>query len=342
MSLKNSSVAIKIHKLFKKKLKDKRISKIYKSFEKSLNIDSSFIVAVSGGPDSLALAFLAKLYSIKKNIDSKFFIVDHKLRKESTLEASLIKKVLRKSFINSEILTWKGAKPSTNIQSLARKKRYELLVLKCYQLDINNILLGHHQDDLFENFFIRLLRGSGLKGLISLSKKNKFDNINLLRPLLDQKKEDLVFLSKNVFDFYVQDPSNKDTKYQRIKVRQLIQKLEKDGLDKKKFTKTINNLKSSNNVIKFYVDENLKKNTSFLEKKNKLLLNESFFQQPQEVIFRSFSDSIKQIGKKYYSVRGKKLDKVIKDIEKKRLLRVTLGGCIIEKVNQTVIISKEY
>ena len=71
--------------------------------------------------------------------------------------------MLRKSFINSEILTWKGAKPSTNIQSLARKKRYELLVLKCYQLDINNILLDHHQDDLFENFFIRLLRGSGLK-----------------------------------------------------------------------------------------------------------------------------------------------------------------------------------
>ena len=73
-----------------------------------------------------------------------------------------------------------------------------LLVLKCNELNINNILLGHHQDDLFENFFIRLLRGSGLKGLVSLGKKNQFDNINLLRPLLDLKKEDLIFLSKNL------------------------------------------------------------------------------------------------------------------------------------------------
>ena len=171
MSLKNSSATIKIHNLFKEKLKNKKISKIYKNFENSLKIDSNFIVAVSGGPDSLALAFLAKLYSIKKNINSKFFIVDHKLRKESTLESKFIKKLLKKNLINSEILTWKGAKPSTNIQSLARKKRYELLISKCNQLNINNILLGHHQDDLFENFFIRLLRGSGLKGLVSLEKK---------------------------------------------------------------------------------------------------------------------------------------------------------------------------
>ena len=342
MSPKNSSATIKIHKLFKEKLKNKRISKIYKTFEKSLKINKSFVVAVSGGPDSLALAFLAKLYSVKKKINSKFFIVDHKLRKESTLEASFTKRILRKIFINSEILTWKGPKPSTNIQALARKKRYELLVSKCNQLDINNILLGHHQDDLFENFFIRLLRGSGLKGLVSLEKKNKSDNINLLRPLLDQKKEDLIFLTKNIFSFYVKDPSNEDTKYQRIKIRQLIKKLEKDGLDKKKLAKTIDNLKFSNNVINFYVDENLKKNTTFFKKKNKLLLNENFFQQPQEIIFRSFSDSIKLIGKKYYSVRGKKLDKVISDIENKSILRVTLGGCIIEKVDQTVIISKEY
>ncbi len=342
MSPKNSSAKIKIHKLFRDKLKNKRINRIYKTFEKSLKINSSFIVAVSGGPDSMALAFLAKLYSIKKKINSKFFIVDHKLRKESTLEASFTKRTLRKIFINSDILTWKGTKPSTNIQALARKKRYELLVSKCNQLNINNILLGHHQDDLLENFFIRLLRGSGLKGLVSLEKENKLDNINLLRPLLDQKKEDLIFLVKNIFNFYVKDPSNEDTKYQRIRIRRLIEKFEKDGLDKKKLAKTIKNLKYSNRVINFYVDKNLKKNTSYLKTKNKLLLNENFFQQPQEVIFRSFSDSIKLIGKKYYSVRGKKLDKVIKDIESKAILRVTLGGCIIQKVNQTVIISKEY
>ena len=73
-----------------------------------------------------------------------------------------------------------------------------------------------------------------------------------------------------------------------------------------------------------------------------VILNKIFFEQPYEVIFRAFSDSIKLIGKKYYSVRGKKLDKIISDIEKNEKLIATLGGCIIEKVNQTVIISKEH
>ena len=342
MSLKNLSATIKIPKLFKDKLKNNRINQIYKRFEKSFNINENFGVAVSGGPDSLALAFLAKIYSIKRKLVPKFFIVDHKLRSESTKEAKVVKDLLKQILITPEILTWKGKKPSKNIQSLARKKRYELIYKRCDKYKIKNILIGHHQDDLFENFFIRMLRGSGLKGLISLDKENKIGDKNLLRPLLDQKKEDLVFLSKNVFNFYVQDPTNNDEKYQRIKIRKLIKELQKNGLDKNKFFKTIKNLKYSNKVVNFYVSENLKKNTFFSDRSNKLILNKFFFHQPYEIIFRALSESIKLIGKKYYSVRGKKLDKIIKDIENNQSFRATLGGCIIEKVNETVIISKEH
>ena len=92
----------------------------------------------------------------------------------------------------------------------------------------------------------------------------------------------------------------------------------------------------------FYVNENLKKNTTYFNKEKKLILNKNFFQQPHEVIFRAFSDSIKLIGKKHYSVRGKKLDKIINDVDSHPSLKTTLGGCIIEKMNQTVIISKEH
>jgi len=341
MSLKNLSVKNKIPKLLQKKFDNKKIKQIYKKFEKSLNIKEDFAVAVSGGPDSLALAFLAKIYSIKWDINSKFFVVDHKLRPESTNEAKLVKKILKKNFINSEILTWKGKKPTKNVQSLARIKRYQLLFAQCKKYKIKNILLGHHQDDLFENFFIRLLRGSGLKGLISLDKVIKTNNLNLLRPLLDQKKDDLIFITKNVFNMSINDPTNKDEKYQRIRIRILIDELGKNGLDKKKFLKTINNLKYSNEVVNFYVNKNFKKNTHFSKQKNQLILNKSFFQQPYEVILRSMSDSIKLIGKKYYPVRGKKLDKIIYDIKNNQSYKATLGGCMIEKVNQTVILRKE-
>ena len=342
MSLKNLSAAKKIPKLLRNKLDNKRINQVYKRFEKSLSINKDFIVAVSGGPDSLALAFLAKIYSIKKRLLAKFFIVDHKLRSESTKEAKKVQRILKKNLINSKILNWVGKKPSKNVQSIARNKRDELLFVESDRFKINNILLGHQQNDLFENFFIRMLRGSGLKGLISLDKKNEINGKNLLRPLINEKKEDLVFIAKHVFNFYVKDPSNDDEKYQRIKIRKLIEELEKKGLDKKKFGKTIKNLKHSNNVVNYYVDQNLKKNTFFLKKKEKLILKKEYFEQPFEVIFRSLSESINLIGKRHYSVRGKKLDKIISNIEKNRMYKQTIGGCIVEKVNQTIIISKEH
>ena len=342
MSLKNLSAKIKIPKLLKQKLNNKRIIKIYKNFEKSLNLDENFIVAVSGGPDSLALAYLAKIYAVKKKLLFKCFIVDHKLRPESTKEANDVKKILKNISINAQILTWKGKKPLRNVQSIARKKRYELLFKNCEKYKIKHILLGHHQDDLLENFFIRILRGSGLKGLISLDKKNTIGNKHLLRPLLNEKKEDLIFISKTVFNFYVKDPTNKDEKYKRIMIRELIKKLQNNGLDKKKFLKTINNLKFSNKVVEYYVVENLKKNSFFSNKKNRLILNNTFFIQPYEVIFRSLSESIRMVGKKYYLARGKKVENIINNLKRSASYKSSLGGCIIEKVNESVIISKEH
>ena len=231
MRLKNLSVKIKIPKLLQQNLNNKKINQIYKNFEKSLDIDENFVVAVSGGPDSLALAFLAKIYSIKKKLVAKFFIVDHKLRSESTKEAKAVKNILKQYLINSQILTWKGSKQSKNIQLLARNKRYELLFEQCEKLKINNILVGHHQDDLYENFFIRMLRGSGLKGLVSLDKKVKIGNQNLLRPLLYQKKKDLIFMCKT------QRTIMKNIK--ELKLENSLKSCKKMALIKKNFLKQL-------------------------------------------------------------------------------------------------------
>ena len=128
MSQTNLNAPKKTHKFLIDRLKDKRILQIYKKFEKDLNIDNDFMVAVSGGSDSLALSFLAKIYSIKKSLDLKYLIVDHKLRKNSTSEAKNVQKKLKKFSINLDILTWNGYKPKKNIQSVARNNRYKLLI----------------------------------------------------------------------------------------------------------------------------------------------------------------------------------------------------------------------
>ena len=213
--------------------------------------------------------------------------------------------------------------------------------MKCKKLQIKNIILGHHLDDVFENFFIRILRGSGLKGLTSLEKKTELNKINLIRPLLDFKKEDLIYISNFVFNFFVKDPSNEDTKFTRIRVRKLINEFQINGFDKDKLFLTLGNLKKSNKALSFYVDQNKRLNLFFNKKKKELILNKHFFKHPYEVIFRSFSDSIKLIGGKYNAVRGKKIDYILQKIQDNSFNKATLGGCVIKKLNQTVILSKE-
>ena len=341
MSLKNLN-ATKTPKNLLSNLSNNRIKNLYKEFKKNFKIKESFAVAVSGGPDSLALAFFTKIYSTKYNLNCRYFIVDHKLRKESTKEAKKVKKILSSFGITAELITWNGKKPESNIQSLARKKRYDLLFSKCKSLKISNLILGHHLDDLFENFFIRMARGSGLKGLTSLEKNSTIDGINLIRPLLDFEKKNLEYLSNSVFNFFVNDPSNKNINFKRIKIRKIINEFKKSGIEKDKLFLTLKNLKISNNTIIHYTEQNKKLN-SYLDKKNKaLILNDVFFNQPYEVVFRSFSDSLKIIGGRYYSARGKKIDNILKMIKKNTFKKETLADCIVKRVKETVIITKEY
>ena len=341
MSLKNLNVSKKTHKFLLDKLKDSRTLQIYKKFESNLPVKKNFVVAVSGGPDSLALSFLAKIYSIKKSIDIKYFIVDHKLRKNSTLEARCVQKKLKNLSVKLNILTWKGTKPRKNIQSIAREKRYKLLTDASKKYGIQNILLGHHLDDLFENFFIRILRGSGLKGLISLDKETHKNQVNLIRPLIKIDKKDLIYISNYIFESYIKDPSNEDDNFKRVKIRNFLKQLSLEGFDRKKFFLTIKNLKFANENIDFYTKKNLADNVTILSQKNNVILKQNFFSQSNEVVFRSLTEVIKIVGKKYYAVRGKKIDKVINLINNKSSFKVTLGGCIIKKVNETVILSKE-
>ena len=343
MNLKNLSAQNKTHKKILKHLNTKRISSAFKEFSSSLTVKEDLAVAVSGGPDSLALAYLVKCYSIKNKIRVKYFIVDHMLRKESSIEAKTVKSILNKIDIKCKILNWNGKKPSKNIQAASRDKRYSLLANECKKNNIKYLLLGHHINDLFENFLIRIVRGSGLNGLISFGKNTKYrdQNLNIIRPLLDLEKNDLIHISKEVFNFFVKDPSNINKDYKRTRIRNLLHTLEKEGLDIKKLKLTINNLKDSDKSIKFYVERNLKKNSVFLEKKNIYILSYSFFDQAHEIIFRSLTNIIQRVGKKYYPVRGKSINELMKKINEKSFTKVTLGNCYVERVNETILISQE-
>ena len=327
-----------------KYLKDNKINKFFIEFKKNLNNLKNLGVAVSGGPDSLSLSFLSKCLSIQKNIKIRFYIVDHKLRTNSSSEAKFVTLILKKFGINCKVLTWIGKKPKSNIQAVARKKRYSLLTNQCKKDNIDNLLLGHHIDDLYENFIIRLLRGSGLKGLTSFGGKSEYkvNDINILRPLINFEKDELTYITKKTFGSYVKDPSNTDKTFKRINIRSLISNLKKEGLDQKKLKLTIRNLKDSEITINFYVKKNIDENTRFIKNKNIFFVKSIFFEQPNEIVFRSLSFLIKKIGGKYYNVRGKSIENLIKKIKKDEVgKKTTLGGCFIEKFQKTIIISVE-
>ena len=188
-----------------------------------------------------------------------------------------------------------------------------------------------------------MVRGSGLSGLISFDKNVKYrgQDLNIIRPLLNVEKKDLLYISDEVFNFSVKDPSNINENYKRTRIRNLLHSLKKEGLDIKKLELTINNLKDSDKSIKFYVDRNLKKNVVFSKKKNIYILSNNFFDQSHEIIFRSLSSLIQKLGKKYYPVRGKSINELIKKINKKSFTKVTLGSCYVERVNETILISQE-
>ena len=348
MKKRNLSAKKKIHNFFLNKLKNPIIKKVYLEFEKILDKQNikQFSIALSGGSDSMALAFLGKCYSIRKSIRVNYFIVDHKLRIESTKEADLTKRKLRNFQIICKILTWKEKKNFSNIQSKARDKRYELIFNACIKKKIGIVLTAHHKDDLFENFFIRLLRGSGLNGLSSFNKiKAKIDKtkeIHILRPLLNISKKDLIYITKNTFNFFIEDPSNNNNNFLRIKIRKLIKQLNESGLSFKKLKLTLENLHKSNKAIEYYIKKNIEKNTKYLSNKKSVIVKEDFFDHPEEIVFRSFLILIHKIGNKNKYTRGTKINNLIKYINfSKNFKRRTLSGCIFEKVNKSIIISRE-
>ena len=156
--------------------KDSKILNFYKKFKSVIFRDikdKSFALAVSGGSDSLCLAYFSKIYSTEVGNKIHILIVNHKIRKESGKEALKVKEILKKRRIESTILRWKGKIPKNNIQKNARDLRYLLISNYCLKKNIKYLATAHHGDDQIENFFIRLLRGSGLSGLSSMSLNTK-------------------------------------------------------------------------------------------------------------------------------------------------------------------------
>ena len=308
------------------------LSNIFLNFKSKLNSlqKKKYVVAVSGGPDSLALVALTKAYTFCKKTKFYYVLIDHNIRKNSGQEAKKVQNILKKKNLKLRFFLNKK-KIIKNIQAEARNVRYDILKNFCIKNSIKVILTGHNLEDQVETFLIRLSRGSGLKGLSAMKPLSKINSqVSLFRPLLDAQKQSLEKISKNIFGTYLKDPSNKNKKYLRSKIRNLKKPLEKSGIKYEKIFKSIQNLSQSKITLEQHLNKIFKK--LIIKANNEIFINfKNYKDLNMDTKIALINHSVKQLKSNYYDLRSKKVENLISSLDKKGFKNSTLGGCIFFK-----------
>lgn len=191
----------------------------------------SLLLAVSGGPDSVALMLLAARWSARGARDVAVATIDHGLRAGSGAEALRVGEWARALGFAHHLLTWRGDKPATRIQERAREARYALLTQCAKKLGASAIVTAHHADDQAETVLFRLTRGSGVGGLAGMSMQTRCGDVALLRPLLGERKAALEEICASARHDFFRDPANENEIFARARLRKLNATLAAQGLD---------------------------------------------------------------------------------------------------------------
>lgn len=280
-------------------------------------------VALSGGGDSIALAHMMCVWASGNQRHIHLLTVNHNLRPEAAEEAAHILNWVKDFPASSHhILTWDyDDKPETAIMEKAREARYALMADYCNTNAIKTLAIAHHADDQLETFLFRLAKGSGLDGLTGMEEWREFNGVNLYRPLLTLSHNDLIEYCKNNNLQWVEDPSNKNMDYARPRLRQA---LEDEGLDAKRFAKTLARLnrgkQALNNIAESVLNDNLTKNgLNWMDVKK----------YPLDIQIRVVQMHLLTIGQtaRNYPPKLERLEEIVSGLQEGK--SATLYGCVL-------------
>lgn len=193
------------------------------------------MVAVSGGPDSMALLHLAARWRglLADEGAPEIFAasVDHGLRAAAKVEVKLAAARAAQLGVAHATLRWRGVKPESRIQERARDARYDLLQRHAAKHKARVVMTAHHGDDQAATILFRLLRGSSIGGLAGMKAESARGALTIARPLLACSKQALVdYCHRHALDF-AEDPSNADAAYARTRMKPLLATMAGEGLD---------------------------------------------------------------------------------------------------------------
>lgn len=243
-----------------------------------LDAAPALAVAVSGGPDSTALLWLAarwhRALKSKRKPALVALTVDHRLRPEAAREARDVAALARRLGVPHKTLRWNGRKPATGLPQAARLARYALLAKAARGIGASHVLTAHSRDDQAETVLIRMARGSGMTGLggmaaavplfssmpvfsmpvFSGSQQPGEEPLVLARPLLAIPKARLVATCRAAKLAFAEDPSNTDPRYTRPRIRTLLATLEQEGLNAPRLATLAGRLRRADQAIEVAVD----------------------------------------------------------------------------------------
>ncbi len=263
----------------------------------------TLVLAVSGGPDSTALMLLAARWrdALKSKPTLIAVTVDHGLRKESKHEAAAVARLARKLKIAHRTLRWSGRKPSAGLQNAARMARYKLLGSAAHKAGAAHILTAHTLDDQAETVLIRMSRGSGLTGLGAMTRMAMLPvdgehSITLVRPLLEISKARLIATLRAAKIAYAEDPSNRDPKFTRVRLRGLMSALAEEGLDAGRLAQLARRLRRAETAIEAAVDRAAALVVDMPRPHTVALEARRFAELPAEIALRLLGRLVAQVG----------------------------------------------
>lgn len=269
----------------------------------------NIVVAFSGGVDSTALLMLMKQYS--DNLKSKFgkevsyissinltaVTVNHNLRAESLNEAKKISVLCSSLGIKHQIINWEHDSSLSNIQSRARQARYSLISNFCTKNDIPVIATAHHMDDNFENFLIKVSRGSGISGLTRKEHLLINSSLSVVRPLYNISKEQITRYVKLMNLQWIEDSSNSSNKYTRNVIRKAVDRFFNDRDSILSTPKKFDTIKLPQQNINGNYDNNTHDNNIFIGRYNfghRLLTTQKNLESVNEVYEYFCEESFKK------------------------------------------------
>lgn len=303
------------------------------------NPPSKIGVAVSGGGDSVALLHLLSVCFEGEDVELRVVTVDHGLRPEAAQEAEQVGQLAAKLGLVHNTLHWHDWDGLGNLQDQARRARYRLLANWCEQNDIRTLALGHTADDQAETVLMRLARGAGVSGLSAMQPERQIGSVTVLRPVLAVSRAELrQFLSEQGV-CWVEDPTNHDLRYDRIKARQALTSLTELGLTDASLSMVARNMRQAREALNWHAHEVAQKITSF-DAGDVLFDANGFENLPFETRRRLLVTAILWVTGADYAPRRASVEHVLEAIGQDRT--GTVGGCQIVRHRGNLRICREF